>query len=60
MDCSRSTDDRGEVGEDHLLQGAEAQTAQVCLQRTTVEVLDLILARALGHGTLVLNLTETY
>lgn len=60
MDFARSTDDRGEVTEDHSYQGAQTQTAYVCLQRVIVAILGLVLVRALDHGTLGPNLTEIY
>lgn len=37
MDFARSTDERGEVTEDHLYYGAVTQTAYVCLQRMIME-----------------------
>lgn len=39
MDFARSTDDRGEVTKDHWYQGAETQTAYVCLQTVIVAIL---------------------
>lgn len=59
MDFARSTDDRGEVTEDHLYQGAVTQTAYVFTENGR-GMLDLVLVRALDHDTLVLNLTEAY
>lgn len=60
MDFARSTDERGEVTEDHLYQGAVTQTAYVCLQRMIMESQIRSWFRALDCDTLGLNLTETY
>lgn len=60
MDFARSTDDRGEVTEDHLSQGAVTQTAYVCLWRMIMNSQDLVPLTALYYDTLGLNQTEMY
>lgn len=60
MDFARSTDDRGEVTEDHLYSGAATQTSLCVLTENDHGILDLVLVRALDHGSRGLNLTEIY